>query len=54
VEAPESPLPAQIQEALGELSSRGWRGVVMTPRSVAEIERRRRQPTTSTEEVAAA
>jgi hypothetical protein len=38
-----------------ELSSRGWRGVVMTPRSVAEIERiRRRPPTTSTEGVAAA
>jgi transposase-like protein len=41
--------------AVLELSSRGWRGVVMTPRSVAEIERlRRRQHTTSTEEVAAA
>jgi hypothetical protein len=25
-----------------ELSSRGWRGIVMTPRSVAEIERLRR------------
>jgi putative transposase len=41
--------------AVLELSSRGWRGVVMTPRSVTEIERlRRRQRTTSTEEVAAA
>src|SRR4051812_20345974 len=28
--------------AVLELSSRGWRGVVMTPRSVAEIERLRR------------
>jgi hypothetical protein len=26
-----------------ELSSRGWRGVVMTPKTVAEIERLRRQ-----------
>ena len=41
--------------AVLELSSRGWRGVVMTPRSVAEIERlRRRQIPTDTEEVAAA
>jgi transposase-like protein len=41
--------------AVLELSSRGWRGVVMTPRSVAEIERlRRRQRAASTEEVAAA
>jgi transposase-like protein len=41
--------------AVLELSSRGWRGVVMTPRSVAEIERlRRRQVPTGTEEVAAA
>src|SRR5256885_4003353 len=41
--------------AVLELSSRGWRGVVMTPRSVAEIERlRRRQHTTDTQEVAAA
>jgi hypothetical protein len=41
--------------AVLELSSRGWRGVVMTPRSVAEIERlRRRQHPTNTEEVAAA
>lgn len=30
--------------ALLELSSRGWRGVVMTPRAVAEIERLRRNP----------
>jgi hypothetical protein len=31
--------------AVLELSSHGWRGVVMTPRAVAEIERlRRRQP----------
>jgi putative transposase len=41
-----------------ELSSRGWRGVVMTPRTVAEIERIRRRhhgtPTTTTEEVIAA
>jgi putative transposase len=29
--------------AVLELSSRGWRGVVMTPKTVAEIERRRRQ-----------
>jgi transposase-like protein len=46
--------------AVLELSSRGWRGVVMTPRAVAEIERlRRRAPTDqtsepSTEEVIAA
>jgi putative transposase len=41
--------------AVLELSSRGWRGVVMTPRSVAEIERlRRRQHTPATEEVIAA
>jgi putative transposase len=41
--------------AVLELSSRGWRGVVMTPRSVAEIERlRRRQHPITTEEVAAA
>jgi transposase-like protein len=44
--------------AVLELSSRGWRGVVMTPRSVAEIERLRRadRPATTTdhEEVAAA
>src|SRR6266516_5038956 len=36
--------------AVLELSSRGWRGVVMTPRSVAEIERLRRElaaPSTS-------
>jgi putative transposase len=41
-----------------ELSSRGWRGVVMTPKTVAEIERIRRQQnaihTDSTEEVSAA
>jgi hypothetical protein len=30
--------------AVLELSSRGWRGVVMTPRAVAEIERLRRTP----------
>jgi putative transposase len=30
--------------AVLELSSRGWRGVVMTPRAVAEIERLRRSP----------
>lgn len=39
------------------LSSRGWRGVVMTPKTVAEIERIRRQQTTvkgsRTEEVVA-
>jgi transposase-like protein len=41
--------------AVLELTSRGWRGVVMTPRSVAEIERlRRAQRHGSTEEVAAA
>jgi len=33
--------------AVLELSSRGWRGVVMTPRSVAEIERLRRRPHTA-------
>jgi hypothetical protein len=41
-----------------ELSSRGWRGVIMTPKIVAEIERIRRHhntsATTDTEEVAAA
>jgi transposase-like protein len=31
--------------AVLELSSRGWRGVVMTPKTVAEIERIRRQQT---------
>jgi transposase-like protein len=46
--------------AVLELSSRGWRGVVMTPRAVAEIERLRRSPALddtsehSTEEVIAA
>src|SRR2546426_10842246 len=46
--------------AVLELSSRGWRGVVMTPRAVAEIERLRRHATIdenntpSTGEVAAA
>ena len=46
--------------AVLELSSRGWRGVVMTPRAVAEIERLRRRPAAdenrepSTEEVIAA
>jgi putative transposase len=44
--------------AVLELSSRGWRGVVMTPKTVAEIERLRRQQqqptTTDTEEVTAA
>jgi len=46
--------------AVLELSSRGWRGVVMTPRAVAEIERLRRgagvdrQDQPSTEEVIAA
>jgi transposase-like protein len=45
--------------AVLELSSRGWRGVVMTPRAVAEIERLRRRADTdqrdsSTEEVIAA
>jgi transposase-like protein len=46
--------------AVLELSSRGWRGVVMTPRFVAEIERLRRGPAAtdpsepSTEEVIAA
>jgi putative transposase len=45
--------------AVLELSSRGWRGVVMTPRAVAEIERLRRGQTSeanqsTTEEVIAA
>jgi len=47
--------------AVLELSSRGWRGVVMTPKSVAEIERMRRglaagdaQAQLTTEEVIAA
>jgi transposase-like protein len=41
--------------AVLELSSRGWRGVVMTPRSVAQIERLRRRPHPSNpEEVIAA
>jgi putative transposase len=43
--------------AVLELSSRGWRGVVMTPKTVAQIERNRRhqQPTQSeTKEVIAA
>src|SRR5215211_2602577 len=46
--------------AVLELASRGWRGVVMTPRAVAEIERLRRAPSDddknapSTEEVIAA
>src|SRR3954452_801918 len=41
--------------AVLELSSRGWRGVVMTPRSVAEIQRlRRAQQPVVTEEVIAA
>ncbi len=47
--------------AVLELSSRGWRGITMTPRAVAEIERLRRrhaeqpdQPSTTTEEVIAA
>jgi transposase-like protein len=33
--------------AVLELTSRGWRGVVMTPKTVAEIERLRRQRATS-------
>jgi putative transposase len=47
--------------AVLELSSRGWRGVVITPKTVAEIERLRRQrasvdgpETAEREEVAAA
>jgi transposase-like protein len=45
--------------AVLELSSRGWRGVVMTPKSVAEIERLRRgiavgEDRSTTEEVIAA
>jgi putative transposase len=44
--------------AVLELSSRGWRGVLMTPNSVAEIERLRRHqeptPATDTKEVIAA
>src|SRR5262245_43750545 len=46
--------------AVLELSSRGWRGVVMTPRAVAEIERLRHkhisdpdQPSTTEEVIAA-
>jgi putative transposase len=43
--------------AVLELSNRGWRGVTMTPKTVAEIECIRRQqntsPTSETEEVAA-
>ena len=50
----ETSAPSLIWAVL-ELSSRGWRGVVMTPRSVAEIERlRRRQHPTGNEEVIAA
>src|SRR4051794_10079034 len=44
--------------AVLELASRGWRGITMTPRAVAEIERLRRRPNTrpheSTAEVIAA
>jgi putative transposase len=44
--------------AVLELSSRGWRGVVMTPKTVAAIERLRRQqqptPATDTKQVIAA
>ena len=32
-----------------ELSSRGWRGVVMTPKTVAEIERLRHHQRTAAE-----
>jgi transposase-like protein len=46
--------------AVLELSSRGWRGITMTPRAVAEIERLRRgqisepdQPSTTEEVIAA-
>ena len=39
--------------AVLELSSRGWRGVVMTPKTVAEIERLRRQPATTHSDAAA-
>ena len=35
--------------AVLELFSRGWRGVVMTPRAVAEIERLRRGHSIDTE-----
>ncbi len=35
--------------AVLELSSRGWRGITMTPRAVAEIERLRRGPATEIE-----
>src|SRR5512142_1749905 len=50
----ETSAPSLIWAVL-ELSSRGWRGVAMTPRSVAQIERlRRRQRQLSTEEVIAA
>jgi putative transposase len=46
--------------AVPELSARGWRGALMTPPAVAEIQRLRRNPATdqptkpSTEEAAAA
>ena len=44
--------------AVLELSSRGWRGVVMTPRTVAEVERLRRHgehsPSADAKEVIAA
>ena len=33
--------------AVLELTSRGWRGVVMTPKTLAEIERIRRHKTTT-------
>lgn len=36
--------------AVLELSSRGWRGVVMTPKTVAEIERLRRQQRTGVDD----
>ena len=50
----ETSAPSLIWAVL-ELSSRGWRGVVMTPRSVAKIERlRRRKRPVATEEVIAA
>ena len=35
--------------AVLELSSRGWRGITMTPRAVAEIERLRRGPASQSE-----
>ena len=57
---PRRDLGARLIWAVLELSSRGWRGITMTPRAVAEIERLRRSTAAdtksehSTEEVIAA